>query len=494
MMLTPSTILGARLGAYEVQAVIGSGGMATVYRAFDHNLQRLVALKVLSNDVAIQPGFAERFRQEARLIARLRHPNIVQVYDFGQVDHVHYMVQELLPGPTLDVRIAAFGARGQPMPRREIVAVLQQLAAALDAAHAAGIIHRDVKPSNALYNADDALVLTDFGIAKTMLGDGTQTQTGVVLGTPVYVSPEQARGEPLTPASDIYALGVVLYELIGGRPPFDAPTPLAVILKHLQEPPPPLQSLRASISPAVEIVVQRALAKQPDDRYATAGDLARALEQAWPGQRALSAPPADIHSVPTTAWQPPHAAAVALAPAAHPIAAPPVPRAPAPVVALPQPARAPARRRDLRAGLAVALAAILLGGMMLVWWGARAPASSSSDAATTAPVLDTPAPAATLLPTAAATGAPAAGVLSQLRTILGASADAELRAGIDAAERALAAGDTAAATQTLGTLQRQILQARGNRTISPKTMRAALAAIQEVADRAGLSLPFQTDS
>ncbi|MFO7171202.1 MAG: serine/threonine-protein kinase, partial [Chloroflexota bacterium] len=166
-MLTPSTVLGARLGDYEIQDVLGSGGMATVYRGFDHTLQRPVAIKVLSEAAAAQPGLVERFRQEARLIARLRHPHIVQVYAFGQVDQVVYMVQELLPGPTLATRLQELAAQGQPMPRQEILAVIGQLAAALDAAHAAGIIHRDVKPSNAMWNAAGELALTDFGIAKT---------------------------------------------------------------------------------------------------------------------------------------------------------------------------------------------------------------------------------------------------------------------------------------------------------------------------------------
>lgn len=489
-MRNPSNLIGARLGAYEVQSVLGSGGMATVYRGFDQNLNRAVAIKVLSTTAAAQPGFADRFRQEARLIARLRHPNIVQVYDFGVQDELVYMVQELLPGPTLAARLQEYAARNQPMPRREIVMVLRQLAAALDAAHDAGIIHRDVKPSNALYNADGGLVLTDFGIAKSTLGDGTRTQTGELLGTPIYLSPEQARGEPLTPASDIYTLGVVLYELISGRPPFDGPTPLGIVFKHLQEAPPPLQPLRASLPPAVEAVVQRALAKEPGQRYPTADALVRALEYAWPGPKGLP-PVADIHSLPTARWQPPGQ---------------PAPAAPAPVSAVqpaqlsarspaapPRRAPAPARRARTLPVLALALAAVLVVGVLLALRSERPPPSAGA-AATAQPAPDAPAAATASSAPAAPDGEPAAGPLQELRAILGDGAGAAVQATLDDAERALASGDSGGAAQTLGALQGQILQARREGTISPETMRASLRAVQDAADREGLRLPLQTGS
>ncbi len=191
-MSAPPQLIGARLGAYEIQGLLGSGGMANVYRGFDTNLHRAVAIKVLSPAAAAEPGFVDRFRQEARLIANLRHPNIVQVYDFGQQDSAIYMVQELLAGPTLEAWIGDLAAHGMRPSPAEIIQIITQLADALDAAHAAGIIHRDVKPANALWNDQSRLVLTDFGIAKQLISGTNQTQLGMIFGTPSYLSPEQA--------------------------------------------------------------------------------------------------------------------------------------------------------------------------------------------------------------------------------------------------------------------------------------------------------------
>ncbi|HWQ11328.1 MAG TPA: serine/threonine-protein kinase [Roseiflexaceae bacterium] len=527
-MLTPFNILGARIGAYEVQALIGSGGMASVYRGFDHNLQRPVAIKVLSDAAAAQPGFVERFRQEARLIARLRHPHIVHVYDFGVEGRVVYMVQELLPGPTLAQRLKELAARGQPMPRREIVAVLRQLADALDAAHAAGIIHRDVKPANVLFRTsgdgapppsppDPHVVLTDFGIAKATTGDGTQTQTGMVLGTPVYVSPEQARGEPLTPASDIYALGVVLYELIGGRPPFEGDTPLGIVLRHLQEAPPPLQPLRASVPPAVEAVVRRALAKQPEERFTSAGELARALEAAWPGPgAAASAPaPADIHTLPTTAWQRPQTRTAggpgtdnrgpkpALS-ASEGTDAASAPYSAAPRVSGTQHAarstqHAAPRHRSTLPVLGVLLAVLLLVGVVLAALGGRerTGAGGTLAAATAVPTAPAagggppPATAGPATPAAGGTDAPAAGTsLGRLRGLLG-EPDPVLAASLDAAERALASGDRDGATAALTSLQLQLIQGRRAGRLSPAQLRAALAEIQAAAEAHEITLALQ---
>jgi len=261
-------LIGTKLGPYEIQSLLGHGGMSTVYQGFDTNLQRHVAVKVLADVVAHQPGFVARFHQEALLLAGLDHPHIVQVYDYGEDQDAAYMVQELLPGPTLEQRIAELKQRDAKLSRDEIVAVARQIASALDAAHAAGIVHRDVKPSNMLWNAAGGLVLADFGVAKA-LQEERLTQTGVVFGTPIYLAPEQAQGQSLTPSSDIYSLGVVLYELIAGHPPFEGATSIGVALSHVQKKPPSLRRSRPDLPSDAEAVVLRALAKQPSARFQT---------------------------------------------------------------------------------------------------------------------------------------------------------------------------------------------------------------------------------
>jgi serine/threonine-protein kinase len=291
-------------------------------------LQRPVAIKVLLRDAAAQPGLAEHFRQEARLIAGLHHAHIVQVYAFGEQDGVTYMVQELLPGPSLEQHLRSLAVRGMRLGRQDIVSIVAQLASALDAAHAAGIVHRDIKPGNALWNAAGALVLTDFGVARHVLTEPDSAQEGAVVGTPNYLSPEQARGMPGTQSSDIYGLGVVCYELITGRVPFRSDTRAEVVRQHLTHAPPPLHTLRPDIPPDVEAVVQRALAKDPAERFASADELAYALKRAWPvvyerrsanlprPARSRARPPADLHGQ-TTVMSPIEAASSS-APSAPP--------------------------------------------------------------------------------------------------------------------------------------------------------------------------------
>lgn len=280
-------LTGVRLGAYEVRELLGSGGMASVYKGYDPALDREVAIKVIST--ALQtPDFVARFRREARVVANLRHSHIVQIYHFGEQPErgIFYMVQELLPGPTLEQQLRKLGKRR--LAASTVQRIIAQLAAALDYAHGQGVIHRDIKPSNALYNAHDQLVLTDFGIARSADDSrSTTTGPGLVMGTPAYVAPEQAIGSAtLTPACDVYALGVVLFELLTGQTPFDAETPMGVLLKHLYDEPPAPRSLRPDLPPAVERVVLRALDKEPARRHPSAGALAQALQAAWPEERA----------------------------------------------------------------------------------------------------------------------------------------------------------------------------------------------------------------
>jgi serine/threonine-protein kinase len=530
-VIESAQLVGTRLGNYEIQSLLGTGGMASVYRGFDHNLRRPVAIKVLSN-LATQPDFTARFRQEARLIAGLRHPNIVQVYDFGEHDGLIYMVQELLPGPTLQQWLRDLVARGERPTRDHALMIVAQLAGALDAAHAAGIIHRDVKPANAIWNTDSALVLTDFGIAKNIqLPD--LTQAGLVIGTPDYLSPEQAKGQPLTPSSDIYSLGVVLYELLAGRLPFIAGTALGVAMSHIHDAPPPLRSLRPDLPVAVEALVQQALAKDPSVRFRTAGALAQALSQAWPAANSAAvAPPADIHEQPTSIWE------------ARPISA--VAPSAAPVAMLDsggQTAAQPAATPSYRRVIGILVVALLIGGAIFIGRAVWQPATVSpvAPAAETVPVVSEPSSApmaqasaapvptampaptevpataeipatvppaptampaptevpATAPPAPTAIPAPSSAPLDQLRVLLEAG-EADGRAGrvggamlsdLSKAKQALDDGNKQRAADRLHDLQKRLLEGVKNKKVDADFAQQALAGIDTIASAYGLELP-----
>jgi len=269
---------GMSLGRYTILGIVGRGGMASVYKAHHAALDRTVALKVMRASLTEDPEFVERFRREARAIARLEHPNIVQVFDFDEIDGRSVLAMQYLEGGTLKDLIVG---RDAPMSMQESAQVVRGIADALDHAHGSDIIHRDVKPSNVMLTKGGRVVVTDFGIAKIVGSSSTQyTATGVGVGTPDYMSPEQGQGVPLDRRSDIYALGAVAYELLTGKVPFSAETPMAVMIKHIRDPLPPPSAFNPAITPAVESVIARAMAKLPADRYATAGEFATALEQA----------------------------------------------------------------------------------------------------------------------------------------------------------------------------------------------------------------------
>jgi hypothetical protein len=265
---------GTALGAYVITARIGRGGMASVYQAHHPALDRNVAIKILWESLADQPGFLERFRREARAASRLRHPNILTVYDFGEADGIAYMVTELLPGGTLADRL------GRQLPFTEVLRIVRGIGSALDAAHEAGLIHRDVKPSNILFTRDGEPVLADFGIARLVEAEEHLTVQGTLIGTPHYMAPEMAAGEEVGRASDLYSLGVVLYEMLAGEPPFPRPTPIAVVRAHIHEPPPPLSGRTPPLPGEIDDVVARALSKAPAQRYRSGAALAAAFEDA----------------------------------------------------------------------------------------------------------------------------------------------------------------------------------------------------------------------
>ena len=270
MVIRPGTVIDDR---YELGAQLGSGGMARVYLAHDRVLDRQVAVKVLAESYAADPSFVERFRREASAAAGLNHPNIVAVYDRGEADGSYYIVMEYLPGPDLKQVIRR---RAPLSPIRSIDYALQILAA-LGAAHRRDVIHRDVKPQNVMVDEDGNLKVTDFGIARA--GEGTQmTEAGSVIGTAQYLSPEGARGEEVTAASDCYCVGIILYEMLTGRVPFDGERPVAVAMKQVNEPPVPPRVYEPDIPPALEAVVLRALEKRPSDRFRSAEEFSEALQ------------------------------------------------------------------------------------------------------------------------------------------------------------------------------------------------------------------------
>ncbi|MBN1922563.1 MAG: protein kinase [Anaerolineae bacterium] len=272
-------LTGMTLTKYRVLEKLGQGGMAQVYKAYQPGLERYVAIKVLHPHLTDDENFVTRFQREARAIATLEHPHIVHVHDFDTNNGVTFIVMECLQGVNLKARLRELACREAILPLEETVAIVGALAAALDYAHAQGVIHRDIKPSNVLMTPDRGPVLTDFSIAR-MVEATAITDSNSTLGTPAYMSPEQGQGEPGDARSDIYALGILLYQLCTGQVPFDADTPYAVILKHITAPLPSPRSLRPELSEAIERVIYKALAKDPADRYQTAGDLAGAFEAA----------------------------------------------------------------------------------------------------------------------------------------------------------------------------------------------------------------------
>ena len=273
---------GQMLGSYRIISQIGQGGMATVYKAYQPSMDRHVAVKVLPSRLAESKEFVTRFQQEARIIAKLEHPHILPVFDYGESDGVAYFVMRYLEAGTLKDRMVA----KRPLPLDEIDRIFTQLTDALSYAHGHGVVHRDLKPANALVDSQGNLFLTDFGIAKLLESASPRlTQTDAIMGTPAYISPEQAQARTVDQRSDIYSLGVILYEMVTGQVPFEAETPLAIILKHVSDPLPPPSLIKKDISQTLEQVILKALAKDPEDRFATAAEFLAAWKRALTEER-----------------------------------------------------------------------------------------------------------------------------------------------------------------------------------------------------------------
>ena len=268
-----------QLGKYDIVQRLGRGGMAEVYKAYQPSLDRFVAIKLLHPFLADDPEFKDRFEREARNVARLRHPNIVQVYDFeyDPDSESFYMVMELIEGQTLKDRLVELG--GKLLPMGEQLRILRGATEALAYAHARSMIHRDVKPANLMLDSDGRVVLTDFGIAKIVTGNQF-TASGGMVGTPAYMAPEQGLGEAGDERSDLYSLGVIMYQMATGRLPFDAETPLAVILKHLNEDLPNPRSINPNLPVEIEQIIVKILAKDPEERFQSAEEMLARLHAA----------------------------------------------------------------------------------------------------------------------------------------------------------------------------------------------------------------------
>ena len=277
--MAPASLEGQTLGRYRILEPLGRGGMARVYRAYHPQLDRYVAVKVLRSDLADEEEFLARFQREARAVAALRHSNIVQVYDFDAQEDLYYMVMELLEGDTLRVRLSDYRTRDEKMPLGEMVRVLLDVLDGLAYAHSEGMIHRDIKPGNILLTQRGQAVVADFGIAQ-IVGGTRHTAVGALMGTLDYIAPEQGLKGQSDARSDIYSLGIVLYEILTQRTPFDADTPLAVLMKHVNDPLPLPRAIDPDIPESFERIVLKALAKSPDDRHQSAEEMAQALREA----------------------------------------------------------------------------------------------------------------------------------------------------------------------------------------------------------------------
>jgi eukaryotic-like serine/threonine-protein kinase len=350
------TVIGGR---YRVEYVLGRGGMSEVYCAHDVELERRVAVKLLAPDAD-----GARFEREARAVASLAHPNVMQLYDYGEDNGRPYMVLEFVPGGTLEERLAA--TNGKPLPDDESQAIAAGVAAGLAHAHARGVVHRDLKPANVLFDDEGRPKLGDFGIARMAAREGTLTEAGTVLGTAAYISPEQAAGAPATPASDVYSFGVILYRMLTGRLPFESSDPLELVMMHRDVPPPPITDLRDDPPGLLESTATAALLKDPAERPHDGAALLAALGVA--GTAATSALADDAtRALPVAA---PVTAPTTVSPAEAPPPGPP-PRSRVPL-------------------LVAALLVLLLAGGALAYEMTRPASSSNTTPVTTLPSISLP--------------------------------------------------------------------------------------------------------
>jgi formylglycine-generating enzyme required for sulfatase activity len=343
-------------GRYRIEEKLAEGGMATVYKAYDPNLRRTVAIKLIHPHLSTDPEFVRRFEQEAASVAQLRHPNIIQVYDFNYDAGVHYMVLEYVDGQTLQDLLKALNISNQRLPLTTTVPIMATICDAVTYAHRKAMIHRDLKPANVMLNQRGEPILMDFGVAK-MLGETQHTMTGAVIGTALYMSPEQAQGAAIDSRTDIYSLGVMLFEMITGRPPFEGNSAVAIMMKHVNDPVPDICEIDENVPDELVVIVQKALAKDPAQRFQTAAQMGAALRSV----------DAALRTSPPTMLSPAVTAGSATVLSSALTAGPPSQSAAAAVVAAP-----PKKRRRLSLAAGLSLGAILIlalaAGVLYAGW------------------------------------------------------------------------------------------------------------------------------
>ncbi|PKO06275.1 MAG: hypothetical protein CVU41_07525 [Chloroflexi bacterium HGW-Chloroflexi-3] len=277
--MNPPTWIGQTLsGRYKIEALLGQGGMSAVYKAYDPNLKRVVAVKLVHSHLSSDQEFVKRFEEEASVVASLRHPNIVQVYDFNTDQGINYMIMEFVPGETLQERLKRLNESNRRMSLEEALKITINICDALSYAHKRGMVHRDIKPANIMLDVNNQAILMDFGIVK-ILGGSSHTVTGAVMGTARYMPPEVVRSEPADQRSDIYALGITLYEMLSGKPPFEANSVMTVMMMHLNDPVPDIRPLRTDLDPQLVPVLMKVLAKDRNQRYSSTDEFSAALKR-----------------------------------------------------------------------------------------------------------------------------------------------------------------------------------------------------------------------
>jgi serine/threonine protein kinase len=386
--LASGDLTGRTFGPYKIVEMLGRGGMATVYRAEQTSIGREVAIKIMPPHLLHNPTFLERFLREVQVIARLQHPRVLPIFDYGQLEGIPYIAMAYMPGGTLAERIAQ-----GPLEVKDTVHIVEQVAEALDHAHNNGVIHRDFKPSNVLLDSAGNAYMADFGIAK--ISEATAELTGsAIIGTPSYMAPEMGEQKDITPAVDIYALGVTLYQMLTGELPYRGETPIRVMLAHVTDPVPDVRHARSELPPGVSDVIRKAMAKDPAERYPSAGALAADLEEAvygepkteaiaWPAKAPDEAPPRLTQPVPPTP-QPFPAPEVKAPP---PDTAPPVPTPE--IVPVPEKKRA---CRPMALGFVAGIVALIGLCIGLVWLGNQigTDLTPTPDTPTEAPATEIP--------------------------------------------------------------------------------------------------------